>query len=157
MYKKIFSIFLFLCFYSGFSQPISLYRQFLGQYDFTMIGNTLVSDWAYNNPCTIFTQSSAVLNLNTNQTVTAAYLYCSSVATPELRDLDVALNGIPITAQRILTNMEPPNIGSHFGAFADVTDLVKATGNGTYLFSDFDAMIPNCHIPNVPFTGNYAG
>src|SRR5690606_38134347 len=36
-------------------------------------------------------------------------------------------------------------------------NIVKATGNGNYLFSDFDAMIPNCHIPNIPFTGNYAG
>lgn len=116
-----------------------------------MIGNTLLSDWTHNNPCNILTQSSATLNLNANQAVAAAYLYWSSVASPELRDLDVALNGTPISAQRILTD------GGRFAGFADVTNLIKNTGNGTYLFSDFDAMIPNCYIPNIPFTGNYAG
>lgn len=151
MCKKILPILLFLCFLPGFSQPISLYRQFLGSYDFTMIGNTLLSDWTQNNPCTIFTQSSATLNLNANQTVAAAYLYWSSIGGPQDRDLDIALNGTPISAQRILTD------GGRFAGFADVTNLVKNTGNGTYLFSDFDALVPNCHIPNVPFTGNYAG
>ncbi len=41
MYKKIFLLVLFLNFFLGFSQPISLYKQFFGRYDFTMVGNTL--------------------------------------------------------------------------------------------------------------------
>lgn len=156
MCKKILPILLFLCFLPGFSQPISLYRQFAGSYDFTMIGNTLMSDW-HHNPCTILNQSSAVLNLNTNQTVAAAYLYWSGLGSPEQADLDVALNGTPITAQRVLTNIEPIVGESHYSAFADVTNLVKTTGNGTYLFSDFNALIPDCTFANNFIPLNYSG
>lgn len=156
MYKKVLAILLFLCVFSGFSQPISLYRQFAGSYDFTMIGNTLMSNW-YHSPCTILNQSSAVLNLNTNQTVAAAYLYWSGSGSPEQADLDVALNGTSITSQRVLTNIGPLVGESHFSAFADVTNLVKTTGNGTYLFSDFDALIPDCTFANNLISLNYAG
>lgn len=126
MYKKIFTILLFLCFYSAFSQPISLYRQFLGQYDFTMIGNTLSTtqnDTNVGGPCIILSQSSATLNLNPNQTVIAAYLYWSSteLVVQDSIDLDVTLNGTPIIAQRTFTN----NVGFVLSAFADVTNLVK--------------------------------
>src|SRR5690606_14818426 len=152
MYKKIFSIFLFLCFYSGFSQPISLYRQFLGQYDFTIIGITLTS--APNNsgvPCTSLTQSNALLNLGTNQTVTAAYLYWSSLGdllTP--LDEDIDLNGISISAQRILEDFN--DCGSYYSAFTDVTDLVKYTGNGNYIFSGFDPGFTDCNS-SVKYSG----
>src|SRR5690554_4402402 len=139
MYKKILSIFLFLCFYSGFSQPISLYRQFFGSYDFTMIGNTLnTAENSIDPNCMILTQSSATLNLNVNQTVVEAYLYWSGATGGNDIDLDIELNGVPITAQR---TFEVYNYIQ--GAFADVTDLVKATGNGNYLFSDFGTSI-NC-------------
>ena len=143
MYKKILSIFLFLCFYSSFSQPISLYRQFFGTYDFTMIGNTLsTSHNDFGISCTVLTQSSATLNLNPNQTVAAAYLYWSSteLVVQDSIDLDVTLNGVSITAQRTFTN----NVGYVLSAFADVTNLVKTTGNGTYLFADFGTGTADC-------------
>ena len=147
MYKKVLFILLFLCFFSGFSQPISLYRQFLGQYDFTMIGNTLSTtqnDTNVGGPCTILSQSSATLNLNPNQTVLAAYLYWSSteLVVQDSIDLDVTLNGTPIIAQRTFTN----NVGFVLSAFADVTNLVKTTGNGTYLFADFGTGTVDCAL-----------
>jgi len=138
MYKKIFLLVLFLNFFLGFSQPISLYRQFFGSYDFTMIGNTLnTAENSIDPNCSILTQSSATLNLNPNQTVVAAYLYWSSNGSLSQADLNVELNGSPISAQRTFFDL------ANFGAFADVTNLIQATGNGNYLFSDFGNNI-NC-------------
>src|SRR5690606_37281869 len=138
MYKKIFLLVLFLNFFLGFSQPISLYRQFFGSYDFTMIGNTLnTAENSIDPNCSILTQSSATLNLNPNQTVVAAYLYWSSNGSLNQADLNVELNGSPISAQRTFFDL------ANFGAFADVTNLIQATGNGNYLFSDFGNNI-NC-------------
>ncbi len=99
--KKTLYIFSFLLF--GFSIPlvaqdVSLFQQFNGRYDYTAIGNTLntVENEA-SGPCTILTSSSADLNLNMNQNVAAAYLYWAGSGTG---DLDIALNGIPVTAER---------------------------------------------------------
>src|SRR5690606_3423880 len=99
-----------------------------------------------------------VLNLNANQTVAAAYLYWSGYKGSEQADLDVMLNGTPVSAQRTFANIEPISGGSHFGAFADVTHIVKTTGNGTYLFSDFDAVNTDCNLfTNGGIGLNYAG
>lgn len=139
MLKKILSTLLFLCFYTCYSQPIALYKQFAGSYDFTMIGNTLNTAENNTNPtCVIQTQSAANLNLNANQTVVAAYLYWSGSATPTELDINIQLNNIPITAQRIFTGNNPNFNRTWTGAFADVTNLVQTTGNGIYTFSDFD-------------------
>ncbi|MEG1239469.1 MAG: gliding motility-associated C-terminal domain-containing protein [Flavobacterium sp.] len=143
MYKKIFLLVLFLNFFLGFSQPISLYKQFFGRYDFTMVGNTLnTASNGTGQPCTILTQSSATLNLNPNQTVVAAYLYWSSL--PENRNFDqaVMLNNTPITAQRILLD-NTINYAER-SAFADVTTIVQNTGNGVYQLSDFTNNFPDC-------------
>ncbi|HLU51645.1 MAG TPA: hypothetical protein VKZ42_05725, partial [Flavobacteriaceae bacterium] len=158
MYKKILTALLFMFFFSGFSQPISLYRQFLGQYDFTMIGNTLnvgPNTQGMGTPCIMLTQSSATLNLNANQTVAAAFLYWSGSASPTQLDLDVQLNGTPITAQRTFIGLGPTGTESWSGAFADVTDLIKITGNGNYIFSDFD--INSTLAPFCPSSYNYGG
>ncbi len=138
MYKKIFLLVLLFNFFLGFSQPISLYRQFFGSYDFTMIGNTLnTAENSIDPNCMILTQSSANLNMNISQTVTAAYLYWSSNGSLSQADLDIELNGVPVSAQRTFFDI------GNFGAFADVTNLVQTTGNGNYLFSDFGNSI-NC-------------
>lgn len=139
-YLLLFTILINFCGNVLYSQSIVPLEEFHGKYDFTMIGNTL-NPYANGaaTTCTILTQSSAVLNLNPNQTIEAAYLYWSGSGSLSQADLNVKLNGVDIEAERTWTN----TMGSgtplpFFGAFADVTDLVVATGNGNYLFSDMD-------------------
>lgn len=152
MFKKILSTLLFLCFYTCYSQPIALYKQFAGSYDFTMIGNTLNTAENNTNPtCVIQTQSAANLNLNANQTVVAAYLYWSGTYLQNNSiDLDVTLNGTSISAQRTFYRPIGVNLNYTLSAFADVTNLVQTTGNGIYTFSDFGVSM-NCS------TSGYAG
>ncbi|HLT34604.1 MAG TPA: gliding motility-associated C-terminal domain-containing protein [Aquaticitalea sp.] len=132
-----------LCIQSkGFAQDISLYQQFNGRYDYMAIGNTL-------NPfeneaaitCEILTSSSANLTLTPNQNVVAAYLYWAGSGEGEL---DILLNGIPISAERVFDQITYSN-RINFAAFADVTQLIQNQGNGNYTISDFDltAVIPN--------------
>lgn len=119
-----------------FSQSIGLYEQFNGRYDFTFVGNTL--NPAENNTapdCSILTESSATLALGQNDTVLKAYLYWAGSGTG---DLDVKLNGQDITAQRVMPLMALSPLRAYFSAWADVTDQIIATRNGTYTLSDLD-------------------
>src|SRR5690606_41781181 len=109
-----------------FSQPVQLFQQFNGRYDFTAVGNTLNAQPNFNGYCDQLLQSSATLNLNPGQTFISAHLYWSSVGPG---DFDVAINGTPISAQRIFSHTFNGN--PYFAAYADVTALVGATGNGT--------------------------
>ncbi|MGQ2982712.1 CARDB domain-containing protein [Flavobacterium sp.] len=139
MKQKLLTLLLALIVYSSFGQNIGLYQQFNGRYDFTFVGNTL--NPAENNPtpaCTINTSSSATLNLNSGDNIIGAYLYWAGSGTG---DLDIKLNGQPITQQRTFplnaVNTDG-NTRAFFSAFADVTAQVQATGNGTYTVSDLD-------------------
>lgn len=129
---------LLFCIFTVQAQDVSLYRQFNGRYDFTFVGNTLnPSENNLSNPCTIFTTSSAQLNLNAADEVEAAYLYWAGSGTGIHT---IKLNGQEVTAQRqfpliALTDATPR---PYFSDVADVTALVQATGNGTYTVSDFD-------------------
>ena len=155
MIKKLLFLLAFIFFFPGFAQPISNFKHFSGQYDFTMIGNTLNS--APNGTgasCTILTQSSAVLTLSAGQTVKAAYLYWSGSGSLQQADLNVKLNGTDVASQRTFTASMSGGL-PFFGAFADVTSQVQSTGNGTYLFSDFD--ISGVIAPYCPTGINYAG
>ncbi len=118
-------------------QQITLYEQFLGKYDFTMIGNTMNEfPNGANTYCDFLTQSSASLNLTPGQTIEAAYLYWAGSGSLANGDLDIKLNGVPVTVDRTFTN----DIANRpiYGAFSDVTSLVITTGNGIYTVSDFD-------------------
>lgn len=105
-------------------------------------------------PCTILTQSSATLNLNNNANIQAAFLYWSGSGTLAQADLNVQLNGTPITAQRTFTTVGPTGL-DFFGAFADVTNFVKTTGFVNYTLSDLD--LTNVIPPYCPTGSNYAG
>jgi len=74
-----------------------------------MIGNTMNSGPnGTSTPCTILTQSSALLNLNANANIQAAFLYWSGSGTLAEADLNVKLNGAPITAQKhLLLQVQP--------------------------------------------------
>ncbi|WP_293871938.1 gliding motility-associated C-terminal domain-containing protein [Flavobacterium sp.] len=117
-------------------QNVGFYQQFNGRYDFTFIGNTM--NLGENNitpGCEdlLVTSSSAVLNLNAGQQIEKAYLYWAGSGTG---DLNVSLNTIAITSQ--ITYQRTYNELVFFSAFADVTQQLITTGNGTYTLSDLD-------------------
>jgi gliding motility-associated-like protein len=125
------------CFFSAQGQNVTLYQQFNGRYDFTFVGNTM--NLGENNLTAgcedlVVSTSAADLTLNPNQLVEKAYLYWAGSGTG---DFNVKLNGIDINAQRtfsVISNEELP----YFSAFADVTNLILSTGNGTFTLSDLD-------------------
>ena len=130
------------------AQNISLFEQFNGQYDFTAIGNTLNTG---ANACNILTQSEANLTLTANQDLVAARLYWSGSGGDLLfpADNNVTLNGTDVSAERTFTEN---SVGlTFFGAYADVTDIVAANGNGAYTLSNLD--LTN-NIYNPPGPGN---
>ncbi|WP_121666261.1 T9SS type B sorting domain-containing protein [Mesonia aquimarina] len=133
--------------YSQDDQELSLYNQFNGNYDYTAIGNTMnTAENETSSVCEIQTQNSANLNLSANQNITAAYLYWAGSGEG---DLSVNLNDQEIEAER--TFLYYLSITkSYFAAFADVTDLVTANGNGEYTLSEFD-------LTEVITTGYCAG
>src|SRR5690606_39087305 len=122
------------------SQAIQYRTSFLGKYDFTMIGNTLNTEEnnSFFSSCTILTQSSANLNLTPGQDIQAAYLYWAGSGSLAQADLDVKLNGVDITAERTFSTVLGAFNLAVYGAFADVTAQVQATGNGNYTLSDLD-------------------
>ena len=117
------------------AQDVSLFQQFNGRYDYTAIGNTLnINENGPSILCEILTSSSADLTLNTNQNVVAAYLYWAGSGNG---DLDIALNGIPISAERTFSDaLDDTRI--FFAAFANVTDIITSQGSANYTISDFD-------------------
>ncbi|QAA80256.1 T9SS type B sorting domain-containing protein [Aequorivita sp. H23M31] len=122
----------------AFSQDITLYQQFNGNYDYTAFGNTLnITENGANSPCTILTSSSAALNLEPNQEVVAAFLYWAGSGPG---DFDVTFNQVPISAERTfnLTYNQSGTDYIYFAAFAEVTQQVQNTGNGNYTLADLD-------------------
>ena len=146
---------LFLITNKLYSQDIELYTQFLGKYDFTMIGNTMnpFENSVNQTFCHILISSSATLSLNPDQNIEAAYLYWAGSGSLSQADLNIKLNGIDITAERTFTNTLAGR--GTFGAFANVTSLVQATGNGNYTVSDFDlnGVIPDYCSNRTNFGG----
>ena len=137
MIKKICLIIFISCLgQMTLGQDISLYTQINGRYDFTFVGNTLnTNENSFMSTPTILTSSSADLNLASDDIIERAYLYWAGCGTG---DFDVVLNGIPITAERTFSIIQTSSGWPHFSAFADITNQVQATGNGTYTLSDLD-------------------
>lgn len=125
------------------AQDIELFQQFGGRIDFTMIGNTLnQQENGLFSSCVINTESTTELNLSTDNTVQAAFLYWAGSGTG---DFEVQLNNIAITPTRTFEDVQGTNGLPFFSAFTDVTEQVLNTGNGSYTLSEFDltAVIPN--------------
>ena len=117
------------------AQNISLFNQLNGRLDYTAIGNTL--NTSENNSslnCIINTASSASLNLSTSQTIEAAYLYWAGSGPG---DFNVTLNTSEITPSRTFA-YTLDSTRQFFAAFADVTTLVQAEGNGLYTLSNLE-------------------
>ena len=137
--KKIkYSLLLFLIPLAISAQDVSLLQQFNGRYDFTFVGNTLnPNENSYMTVPEINTSSSANLNLNPNDVVEKAYLYWAGCGPG---DFEVQLNNTIITPERIFQHFRTANGNDleFFSAFSDITNIVQATGNGTYTLSDLD-------------------
>src|SRR5690606_22633462 len=137
MFKKLF-IFLILlgCNQVFFGQNVELFTQWNGRYDFTFVGNTLnPNENSYMTAPSILNSSSANLNLTTDDTIVAAYLYWAGSGTG---DFDVKLNGTDFSADIQYNIIGTFNELPFFSAFKDITSYVQTTGNGTYTFSDLD-------------------
>jgi hypothetical protein len=74
------------------AQPIQLFEQYNGNYDFTAFGNTLNTG---PNSCNILTQSDANFSMPATGTLVTAVLYWAGVGSG---DFDVELNGQAVTA-----------------------------------------------------------
>ena len=136
--------FLIVTFYAenAFSQEISLFRQFNGRYNYTAIGNTL--NQFENNIdrsfCELLPSSQANLELDTNSSIVAAFLYWAGSGEG---DEQVSLNGEYIEADITYnvnydTNNNEFGILTYFSCFADITHFIQNNGNTSYTFSDLD-------------------
>ena len=116
------------------SQEITLYEQFNWRYDFIAIGNTLnlIENGAFSD-CNILTESDSSLELQTNQTLEAAYLYWAGSGSG---DFSVRLNSIEVSAERTFSFTYQSKI--FFGGFKNVTEIVQTNMNGNYLLSDLE-------------------
>lgn len=87
--------------------------------------------------CRTNTSSSTNLNLAPGDVIEKAFLYWAGSGSG---DFNVLLNNANITPTRTFsfTNMTDTFRRNYFSAFADVTQLVKTTGNGNYTLSELD-------------------
>ena len=88
------SLLLFILFpFLIYAQDVSLYQQFNGKYDYKAFGNTLniIENTGGENICEILPESSADFQLNTDQSIVAAYLYWAGSSS--INDTEVSLNG----------------------------------------------------------------
>lgn len=135
-FYRLISLILFLVTMSGEAQNVSLFDQINGQYDFLMLGNTMnLQENGANDPCLINTSSSAALSLGSGTTVARAFLYWAGSGPG---DFNVKLNGVDIAAERTFPFIFPGTGLPFFSAFADVTQQVATSGNGTYTLSELD-------------------
>lgn len=139
---------------ASMAQNIELFQQFNGRYDYTAIGNTL--NPSENNIeqsfCYLLESSSATLNLPSDVTVTAAYLYWAGSGSG---DMSVSVNGLSIEAiETYNVDYQSPNDGllTYFSCYADITDQIISEGNTTYNFSGLD--ITNVLTPGVGYCNN---
>lgn len=129
-------------------QDIELFQQYNGRYDYTAIGNTL--NPAENNLdfsfCVPLESSSATLNLSSDNTIVAAYLYWAGSGTG---DTSVLLNDTPIDALETynVEYEEPFGILTYFSCYADITDFIISEGNITYELSGLDISEPLNNFP----------
>ena len=154
MKKKLYFLILIFFYLQPNAQEVSLYQQFGGHIDFTMIGNTMnIEENGLFANCAINTSSSSELNLNPDDTIIAAYLYWAGSGTGEF---DVKLNDVDITAQRTFSD-SLTDVLPFFSAFYDVTEQILSEGNTIYTLSEFDLNdVIATYCPNGTNFGGWA-
>ncbi|WP_375238813.1 gliding motility-associated C-terminal domain-containing protein [Aurantibacter sp.] len=122
------------------AQEIEIYEQFNGRFDYTAIGNTLnqFENNLLQSFCETLPSSNATLNLDTSNTITAAYLFWAGSGNG---DNDVRLNDQLFQADNIYNVVfDDSNWGelTYFSAVTDITDFIISQGNINYKLSDLD-------------------
>ncbi|MCX7549964.1 gliding motility-associated C-terminal domain-containing protein [Xanthomarina sp. F2636L] len=137
-----------------FSQEITLFEQFNGHYDYLAFGNTL--NPSENNIvrdfCDVLPESQADLLMPSNTNIVAAYLFWAGSGEG---DLEVSLNDTSILADNTYTvDFNDSGFGtlSYFSCYANITDLITSTGDGTYNLSNLD--ISETLIDNPGYCAN---
>lgn len=131
----------------GFAQngvPHTLYQQFNGHYDYTVIGNTHMPYDNWVSPPQLpamYTGSTAALSLPSNQNIVGAYLIWAGIG--DGIGTTVTLNGnliIPDYINYININSFFPNWTPYpyFSAVKDITSYVQSFGNGLYQITNFN-------------------
>lgn len=143
-YLRFLVLFCLLSFF-GISQnsiPHTLYQQFNGPFDYTIIGkshNSLDNRQLPSPPCVMLTSSSATLNLAVNQNIVGAYLIWAGIGNGN--GANITLNGTNFSPDFInpLNSTPTANFPTYyFTAVKDITSFVQTTGNGVYQVTNFN-------------------
>lgn len=133
-YSLIYCLLFWLTSLGCHGQNVALWEQFNGRFDFTVVGNTL--NPLENNPnsfCTIANTSSESLTLQPTDVIEKAFIYWAGSGTG---DFEIKLNGQVVNSSRnfpiFMNNL------NYFSAYAEVTSIVQAAGNGLYTVSELD-------------------
>lgn len=123
--------------------PHTLYQQFNGPFDYTIIGKShnALDNWQSPvPPCFIQTNSSATLSLATNQTIVGAYLIWAGIG--DGIGSNITLNGVTMSPDYLnYVNINPITWNwtfPYFSAVKNITSFVQNNGNGIYQVSNFD-------------------
>ncbi|MFM6994526.1 MAG: PKD domain-containing protein [Sediminibacterium sp.] len=160
-YLRFLVLFCLLSFF-GNSQsfsPITLYQQFNGPYDYTIIGKThnTYDNWiSPPQPPAMLSSSSASLNLPSNQTIVGAYLVWTGIGNGTTTTIN--LNGNAIIPDFVNIAYPFPSIPPSFPFFSavkDITNYVQSFGNGLYQISNFNlsSILLNYYSNAVQFAG----
>ncbi|MCP4573749.1 MAG: DUF3344 domain-containing protein [bacterium] len=140
--------------------PISLYRSFAGQVDFTGTGGSLRAASNGVDACAVVGSSSGDLTgVPGGARIEAAYLYWAGSystyggSTSAVPDYDILFDGQPLSADRAFTEVFPYGWYQYdfFSGVCDVTAQVDAKGNGTYTFGGLtvNTGFPHCNVQTV--------
>ena len=159
MKQTIILLFIYNFCWGQYDVPITLYSQFNGKYDYTIIGNTHNEFDNWQNPppqCQMLNQSSAMLNLQPNQTVVAAYLYWSGIGNGSQQPNPMLNMAVMTPDQTFITDINPPiSPLLYFTNFKDITSLIQTNGNVNYSFSSYDlnVLLPDYCSNNIYYSG----
>jgi uncharacterized repeat protein (TIGR01451 family) len=134
------------------AQNIARFVRETGHINFVTTGGSLRTQDNNGNSCAVGATSSQQLSgIPLSTTISAAYLYWGGSG--GTADQNVTFNGSNVTASRTFADTYTgvtPNL-PYFGAFANVTSIVQATGNGTYTFGGLTVVTgsPHCDVSAV--------
>ena len=135
--------------------PLTLYKQFNGNYGYTIIGNThnaLDNTTTPTAQCSLLSNSSATINLLPNENIVSAHLYWGGIGDGTLNQT-IKLNGTNYAATETYIGYPENNqVISYFSSVVDVTNQLISTGNGIYTFSNLNL---NSLLNNYCSSGNY--
>lgn len=135
-----------------------LFKSFTGNVNFAGTQVTIRDRGKNASPCRIYGEGvthSASLNMPDGATVVSAHLYWAGSGSA---DTGVTMNGKPVsaTSDRVYTSATIGGGFNYFSAAAEVTDLVKLKGSGSYTFSGLRVANGNPWCDRSAVLGGYA-